>query len=294
MGVDTGAVLVVGATGQQGGATARQLLHRGRTVHALVRDPTSPAAEALRDAGATIVVGDLDDAASLRTAMAGVHGVFLALTMMVGPRISPEGVAAEARRGMAVADLAAECGVGHLVYSSINGADAQSGIPYYESKTRIEEHIRVLGLPATILRPVFFMDNFATYNRPVLSDGELVVSLAVRPELPVQLIAVRDIGAFAAIAFERPDRFLGRTVEIAGDILTPAQIAETFGRVCGLPARSRQTPIEQVRAFDEQLARMFTFFNEHPSAPCDLAALRAEHPDLMRLEDWLRATGWKP
>jgi uncharacterized protein YbjT (DUF2867 family) len=125
-------------------------------------------------------------------------------------------------------------------------------------------------------------------------DGELVVSLAVRPELPMQLIAVDDIGAFAAIAFDRPDRFAGRTLEIAGDVLTPPEIAETFGRVCGLPARFRQTPIEQVRAFDEQLAQMFTFFNEHPSELPDLPALRADHPGLTRLETWLRTTGWKP
>lgn len=170
----------------------------------------------------------------------------------------------------------------------------RSGIPYYESKARIEEHIRALGLPATILRPVSFMDNFVTYNRPVLDDGELVVSLAVRPQLPMQLISVADIGAFAAIAFDRPDQFAGRTVEIAGDILTPPQIAQTFGRVCGLPARFRQTPIEQVRAFDAQLAQMFTFFNEHPSELADLSALRAEHPGLMRLETWLRQTGWTP
>lgn len=134
----------------------------------------------------------------------------------------------------------------------------------------------------------------SSYNRPVLAGGELVVSLAVRPELPMQLIAVRDIGAFAAIAFDRPDQFLGRTVEIAGDVLTPPQIAETFGRACGLPARFRQTPIEQIRAFDAQLAQMLMFFNEHPSALPDLPALRAEHPELMRLETWLCVTGWKP
>ena len=193
-----------------------------------------------------------------------------------------------------MADVARKSGIEHLVYSSLNGASARSGIPYYESKARIEEHIHALGLPATILRPVSFMDNFATYNRPVLHDGELVVNLAVRPELPMQMIAVRDIGAFAAIAFDRPDQYLGRTVEIAGDVLTPPQIAETFGRACGLPARFRQTPIEQVRSFDVQLAQMFTFFNEHPSELADLPLLRAEHPGLMRLESWLRETGWKP
>jgi uncharacterized protein YbjT (DUF2867 family) len=289
-----GPVLVIGATGQQGGATARHLLERDRMVRALVRDPASPAAIALRRAGADLVVGDLDDPASLLTAMKGAHGVFLVLTMMAGPRISPEGVAAEEQRGQAVADLARESGIEHLVYSSLNGASARSGIPYYESKARIEEHIHALGLPATILRPVSFMDNFATYNRPVLHEGELVVNLAVRPELPMQLISVRDIGAFAAIAFDRPDQYLRRTVEIAGDVLTPPQIAETIGRVCGLPARFRQTPIEQVRSFDAQLAQMFTFFNEHPSELADLPALRAEHPGLMRLESWLRETGWKP
>lgn len=289
-----GPVLVIGATGQQGGATVQHLLERGWTVHALVRDADSPAAVALRGAGATLVVGDLDDPASLRAAMDGVHGVFLMLTMMVGPKISPEGVVAEERRGKVVADLAKESGVRHLVYSSLNGAGAGSAIPYYMSKERIEEHIHAIGLPATVLRPVSFMDNFATYNRPVLQDDELVINLAVRPDIPMQLIAVHDIGAFAAIAFDRPDHFLGRTVEIAGDIRTPPQIAEIFGRVCGLPARSHQVPIEQVRAFDEQLAMMFEFFNDRPAVPADLSVLRAEHPGLMDLQTWLRTTAWKP
>jgi uncharacterized protein YbjT (DUF2867 family) len=289
-----GPVLVVGATGQQGGWTARHLLERGRSVHALVRDPGSPGAQALREEGVTLVAGDLDDPASLRTAMEGMHGVFLALTMMAGPRISPEGVVAEERRGKAVAGLARESGVAHLVYSSINGADARSGIPYYDSKLRIEEHIHAAGPPATILRPVSFMENFATYNRPVLTNGELVVSLAVRPDVPMQLISVRDIGAFGAMAFDRPGRFLGRTVVIAGDVGTPEEIAETFGWYCGLPTRFHQTPIEQVRAFDEQLARMFMFFNEHPAELAELSQLHADHPGLLRLETWLHATGWKP
>jgi len=263
-------------------------------VHALVRDVDTAAATALQESGAVLTVGDLDDPGSLRAAMKGVHGVFLVLTMMIGPRISPAGVEAEERRGRAVVDLAVESGVEHLVYSSLNGAGAHSGIPYYESKARIEEHLHAVGVPATVLRPVSFMDNFATYNRPVLADGGLVVHLAVRPDLPMQLIAVRDIGAFAAIAFDRPADFIGRTVEIAGDILTPLQIADAFGRVCGLPASFRRTPIEQIRAFDPQLAQMFTFFDEHPTPPADLAALRADHPDLLRLETWLRTSGWTP
>ncbi|MEV4509948.1 NmrA/HSCARG family protein [Dactylosporangium sp. NPDC049525] len=291
---DHGPVLVIGATGQQGGATARRLLEDGRLVRALVRDPGSAAAAALRAAGADLVAGDLDDPDSLRAAMQGTSGVFLALTMMAGPRISPEGVIAEERRGLSVVDLVHERGAGHLVYSSINGADAGSGIPYYDSKARIEARIRSLGVPATILRPVSFMDNFATYSRPAVQDGRLVVGLAVRPDLPMQLICVRDIGAFAALAFQQPGTYLGRTLSIAGDALTPPEIAATFGRLSGLPARAQQTPIERIRGFDPQLAQMFAFFNEHPAEPVDLPPLRAAHPGLQRLETWLRSTGWTP
>ncbi|MGB8380839.1 MAG: NmrA/HSCARG family protein [Dermatophilaceae bacterium] len=286
-------VLVIGATGQQGGATARALLRRGRPVRALVRDPDSSKAMALQAAGAQLVCGDLDDVGLLQAAMDGVEGVFLVLTMMVGAMISPAAVVAEQRRGRLVADLAKDAGVEHLVYSSLSGVGADSGIPYYASKEAIEAHIRTIGLPATVLRPVSFMDNFATYNRPALENGEIVVSLAVRPDIPMALVAVRDVGEFAAIAFTHRDRFRGQTIEIAGDVLTPPQIADTFARVCGYPARYRKVPIEHVRAFDEQLSMMFEFFNNHPATPPDIASLRAEHPGLLGLAAWLRDTGWK-
>ncbi|WP_248963271.1 NmrA/HSCARG family protein [Sphaerisporangium perillae] len=289
-----GPVLVIGATGQQGGAAARELLERGWAVHALVRDPGKPAATSLRQAGAELVTGELDDPASLRAAMASVHGVFLVLTMMTGPRVTLEGVAAEERRGKAVADLARETGVAHLVYSSSAGANLPTGVPHLASKGRIEEHIRALELPATVLRPAFFMDNFASLTRPVLTGDELVVSLALRPEARMPLIATRDIGAFAAIAFDRPERYLGRDVEIAGDDLTCSGIAETFGRVRDRPARFQQVPIERVRAFDEEVAKMFAWLDRRATVAPDLPALREDHPGLMTLETWLRKTAWTP
>lgn len=291
---EEGPVLVIGATGQQGGAAARALLERGWQVRALIRDPAAAAAQALREAGASLVSGDLDDPASLRAAMTGAHGVFLVLTMMTGPRVSLDGVSAEVRRGGAVARLAAGAGVTHLVYSSIHGADGRTGIPHVDSKGEIERAIWAAGVPATILRPVFFMDNFAALTRPVLSGGELTVSLALRPDTPLGMIAARDIGVFAAIAFGQRSRFLGRQVEIAGDLLTGLQIAETFGRAAGVSARFQQVPIEQVRAFDPEVAKMFAWLDTRAQRPPDLAALRADHPGLLTLQDWLRATGWKP
>jgi uncharacterized protein YbjT (DUF2867 family) len=118
-----GPVLVIGGTGQQGGAATSALLAQGWLVHALVRDPDAAAAVSLHTAGARLVTGDLDDLGSLRAAIGAVYGVFLALTMMMGPRVTLAGVAAEERRGRAVADIAKEAGIGHLVYSSIRGAD---------------------------------------------------------------------------------------------------------------------------------------------------------------------------
>jgi uncharacterized protein YbjT (DUF2867 family) len=287
-------VLVIGATGQQGSATARALLERGHAVRALVRDENKTAARLLREAGASLVAGDLDDPGSVREAMSSVSGVFLALTMMTGPRVTPEGVAAEERRGKTVASLASEAGIRHLVYSSIGGSGQHTGIPHIESKTRIEEHIRALGLPATILQPASFMDNFVSFNRPVLDGGDVVVSLALRPQTRLPLVATRDIGVFAAIAFERPARYLGRRVPVAGDCLTGPEIADEFGAACGLPGRFRQLPIEQLRGFDPEVARMFEWMDAREGDEPDRAALRAEHPGLLTLRDWLRAVGWKP
>jgi uncharacterized protein YbjT (DUF2867 family) len=289
-----GPVLVIGATGQQGGAVARALLKRGRAVRAFVRDENNPGARRLREAGATLVSGDLDDPGSVRAAMDSVSGVFLALTMMTGPRVTLEGVVTEERRGKAVASLAAEAGIGHLVYSSISGAGQRTGISFIESKTRIEEHIRTLGLPATIVRPASFMENFASFNRPALDGGELVISLALRPQTRLPLVAIGDIGALAATAFQHPERYAGEQLQLAGDCLTGPQIADAFARVCGRPARYEQRPIGQLRAFDPEVAKMFEWMDSGHASERDLAALRAGHPDALTLEGWLRVTGWTP
>jgi uncharacterized protein YbjT (DUF2867 family) len=289
-----GPVLVIGATGQQGGAVSRAVLARAREVHAFVRDAERPAARELRQAGARLVVGDLDDPASLRAAMRDVQAVFLVLTMMSGAAVTPAGVAAEQRRGRSVAEAAAHSGVAHLVYSSVAGARQHTGVPHLESKGRIEEHIEALGVPATVLRPVFFMENFLSLTRPAVVEGELVVNLGLRPDALLQLISTRDIGALAATALERPDDVVGRQVVIAGDILPAAAIADRFGAACGLPARFEQVPLERIRAFDEEVAKMFAWFDSGDSERADLPALRALHPELMTLAAWLRATAWRP
>ncbi|MFD0599737.1 NmrA family NAD(P)-binding protein [Catellatospora coxensis] len=177
-------VLVIGATGQQGGTAARALLARGWDVLAFVRDPGTPAARRLAAAGAGLVVGDLDDPVSVGAAMTGAYGVFLALPMMDGPLVTADGVAAERRRGCSAVEQADRAGVGHLVYSSVFGADSGTDISFYDSKAVIEARIREVGVPATVLRPVTFMETFTTLTRPAIVAGEVILPLALHPQTP--------------------------------------------------------------------------------------------------------------
>ncbi|WP_217576058.1 NmrA/HSCARG family protein [Streptomyces sp. GbtcB7] len=277
--INKGTVLVLGATGNQGGAVARELLRRGWPVRALTRDPNSAKAQALTKAGAEAVAGDLDDPQSLDAALSGVYGVYSVQTFM-----GPEGVKGEERQGRAVADAAARANVQHFVYGSVGGADRNSGIPHFESKARIEMHIAELGLPATVLRPAFFINNFAFVGPQRAGDG-LVLALGLKPETSLQMFAPEDIGLFAADAFESPAEYFGRQLELATDELTGPQMAQVFEKVSGLPTTFQELPIEQVRQFNEETGVMFDWFNK-VGYSADLPALRAQHPDLTTLEAW--------
>ncbi|MDP9867610.1 MULTISPECIES: NmrA/HSCARG family protein [Streptosporangium] len=263
-------VLVTGATGNQGGATARQLLARGWTVRALVRDASKPAAQVLRDQGAELVQGDLDDPRSLREAMRGVYGVFSVQALAY----EPETLAAEVRQGKTVADIARDSGIAHLVYSSVGGAERHTGIDHFESKAEIERHILALGVPATILRPVFFMNNLLHYAD---AEGERLLSLPVKPDRPMQFIAGDDIGIFAADAFDNPGQLIGRQIELAGDELTFPEVAQIYERVTGTPTRFEALPIDE---------RMFEWFAEE-GYQADIATLRRQHPELLTFEQFL-------
>ncbi|OLR89594.1 NmrA family NAD(P)-binding protein [Actinokineospora bangkokensis] len=284
-------ILVTGATGVQGGATARALLAAGARVRALVRTPSSPAALAVAAAGAELVRGDLDDPASLRAAAEGVDGVFSVQTFM-----APGGLGGEVRQGRAVADAAAAAGVEHVVYSSVGGAERESGVPHFDSKRAVERYLAASGVPTTVLRPTFFMDNFAAHP-PAVEDGVLTVRLALRPDTRVQLIAAADIGAVAAAAFADPGRFAGTALEIAGDELTADGIAAAFGAAAGLPARFAPLGLEQVAAnphipYAPEIAVMFEWLQTDGYA-ADIPAVRAVHPGLHSFRDWLALGAWR-
>src|SRR5258708_175900 len=233
-------VLVSGATGRQGGAVVRHLLARGWKPRALSRNPGGAAAQELVRLGVEVVQGDLEDPASLERAVRGVHGVFSVQDFWA------VGAKREVAQGKNLANAAAKAGVEHLVYSSVGGAERRSGIDHWESKWEIEQHIRGLGLPATMLRPVAFMENYYVAQVEIgILKGKLVDP--VRPEKTYQTIASDDIGGFAALAFERPAEFIGAQPEIAGSELTNPQAAAGFSRGLGPPVKLRRLPMAVVR-----------------------------------------------
>ncbi|TQM85055.1 uncharacterized protein YbjT (DUF2867 family) [Saccharothrix saharensis] len=282
-------ILVFGATGKQGGSTARHLLERGWSVHALVRDPDRPAARALRAAGATLVRGDMDDADSLRAAMAGAYGVFSVQTPL-----GEAGVPGEERHGKLVADVAKDAGVGHFVHSSVGGAERPEGVHWREAKLRIEERIRENGLPATFLRPAYFMENLANdMFPPTLVGDELVYRRGLADGVPLQMISAADNGFFAADAFDDPDTYVGANVDLAGDELTGDEIAAVFQRHTGMPTRFESIPMAELERTNPWQAVAYDWLNRI-GYTADIPALRSRYPGLATLEHWLKKVGWTP
>jgi uncharacterized protein YbjT (DUF2867 family) len=274
-------IAVVGATGLQGGATARALLGASAPVRALVRHTDSDAARALTELGADLVTADLDDPEGLRAAFAGVDGVFAMTTPGRDRRTD-----LEVTHGHAIADAAAAASVPHVVYSSVGGAERHTGIPHFDSKRDVEEYLVARGLSTTFVRPVFFMDNFAQFMTPTMEDGTLIVRIPLPPGIPLQMITAEDVGAVAAAAALDPDRVPGGSIEIAGDELTSEQIAEAYQHRYDVPARYVPLPIE-VLGDDADQRAMFEWFAHLPAFQADFAATKALAPRTKTLGQWL-------
>ncbi|MGO4747398.1 NmrA/HSCARG family protein [Streptomyces sp. 2MCAF27] len=280
----------MGATGLQGRAVTRHLLGSGWQVRALTRDPDGAPARALASAGAKIVRAQMEDVSSLIDATNGAYGMF-----SVQPTVGSPGTAAgfsaedEVRWGINVAEAARAAGVEHFVFTSVAGADRHGSETLPQnlvSKWRIEQHIAKLGLPATILRPVSFMENFT--GAYALQGGALATALA--PEVPQQIMAVDDVGFVTALAFSRPETWIGREVALAGDELTPVQIAAAIENALGHPLPYVRIPIETIRALSEDFAFANEWLNDH-GYRADVAATRRIHPGAMNFRTWLERTG---
>jgi uncharacterized protein YbjT (DUF2867 family) len=279
-------ILVTGATGQQGGAVARELLAAGHSVRAMTRKPDGDAAQALAALGAEVVSGDLDDTASLRAALDGVWGVFAVQNSWEA------GIEGEEKQGKRIAQLAKDAGVQHFVYTSVGGAEKNTGIPHFDNKFRVEETVRSLGFPShTVLRPVFFMENFLSpWYKPALDEGNLAISMP--PGTKLQMVAVADIGKYGRMAFEQHDEMNGKAIEIASDDVTMPRAAEIIGKASGKSISFFQVPIEEVRKFSDDFALMFEWFDS-VGYGSDIGGNAKEYGiEPTSFEEWAASTSW--
>jgi uncharacterized protein YbjT (DUF2867 family) len=272
-------ILVTGATGQQGGSLARLLLQKKHKVYALTRNTQSSAAQDLRNKGANIVKGDLDDSDSLQHAVKDVQSVFLMGTPF------EDGTEGETRRGKLMADIAKENNIEHLVYSSVASAEKNTGIPHFESKYKVEQHIKNLGIPHTIIGPTFFMENLLG---PGLEQGQLTLPLS--PSSILQQSALENIAEFSALVLESRKPFLGKRIDIASDEVTGEQAAEILSNVLGYKIKYVAVPLEQVYRANEDMARMYGWY-EKVGTGIDITSLHQQYPEVkwLSFKDWARS-----
>jgi uncharacterized protein YbjT (DUF2867 family) len=276
-------VVVTGSTGKQGGAVARGLLERGHQVRAVTRDPNTSQAKLLANAGATLVTAALEDTAAITKALEGASSLF-AMTVPSG------GTHVERRQGIVAADAAKAAGV-HLVFTSVGSANRQTGIPHFDSKYDVEKHIAKIGVRATILAPVAFMENLY-FIKEQLAKG--IYAAALPPTRTLAQVAVADIGAVAVRVLENASRFTGKRFDLASDELTGNDALAILSRVTGRPFSYYQVPLDVIRqSMGEDAVKMYEWFDQVGFA-VDRAALLREFPDVAfhDFESWAKTQDW--
>jgi len=266
-------VLVCGATGNQGYAVSETLLGRGHTVLALTRRPDSPAALALQDRGAVLIHGDMAEADSLHEAMREVDAMFLMATPYEA------GIDAEVDQATKTIDAASRTGIKHIVYSSGASVDRNTGIPHFDSKMRIEHHLRSTPLHWTIIGPVFFKENFLSpLWLPELRNGRL--ALALPADRRIQMISMTEIAAFVAKALENTEVYSNKRLDIASDEIAGGDVAAVLASLSGRPIDYEQQSPADMRELGEDFALMFDWF-DRIGYGVDIEGLRRDHPDVI-------------
>ena len=284
--MSTRGVLVVGATGTQGGAVVRRLLDDDHDfeVYGLTREPDSRAARRLADRGARIVRGNLWEPDTLVDAFESVDAVYGMTDYWTA------GYDGEITQGINLANAAADAGIDHLVLGSVAGAGGESEVSMIETKGRIERHVERLGLPATVVRPGYFVQNFELRREDVF-DGTLALPLAPGRRLP--LADTVDIGRLVVRALLDPGRFVGETIPLVGERLTLAEMADTFETVLGREIDPVHVPIDVAREqVDDEYARLFEWYNDrtHEGAIRELDRTYDFVPT--SLSEYLHDTDW--
>jgi uncharacterized protein YbjT (DUF2867 family) len=238
-------IAVVGATGVQGGGLARAILAdpgSGFSVRAITRDPNKDNAKALAAKGAEVVSANLDDVESLKKAFAGAHGVFAVTNFW--EHFSAEKDKAQAKN---IADAAKAAGVKHVIWSTLEdtrqfmSADDKRmpilqekyRVPHFDAKAEANAYFS--GVPSTMLVTSFYWDNLFMFGlAPKKGDDGVYAWAFPMGNAKLAGIAGEDIGKCALGVFKGGDRYIGKTVGIAGEFLTIDQMGQSLAKNLGL------------------------------------------------------------
>ncbi len=285
-------ILVVGATGAQGGSVAHHLLARGKfKVRCLTRHSDSEKANALREAGAEIAQGDLEHIESIQAVLKGCYGCY-------GVTNFWEHFEKEYGQGKNLVDAVHRSGVKHFVFSTLpyckKISEGKLAVPHFDLKAQLEEYARGLDLKATFVHVAFYFENFLTFFPPrEQHDGTHLFGFP-QGDTPLSGVAVEDVGSIVSVIFEKPKEYPGKGVGIVGDDLTGDQYAEAMTRILGTKVVYHHVPREDFAALGfpgaEDLANMFEFNRLYiPSRRADIEACRAVNPEMQTFETWLRS-----
>jgi uncharacterized protein YbjT (DUF2867 family) len=276
-------IVVTGVTGLQGGAVARRLLEDGWQVRGLTRNAASKQARALRALGAEVVRGDMAEAASLRPVFEGAYGVYSVQNPFIG---GPE---AEVKQGKNVAEVARDVGVQHLVYGSAGTGRKGTGVPSWETKLQIEDHMRALELPLTILRPTAFME-LMTHKKffPPVAAWQLMPKL-MGSSRRLPWLCTEDLGVIGARAFADPHSFVGRDMTLASDVRSLDECHSIYREVIGRDPRRFAMPVwlfERFGFVGKDLTAMWRWLRTG-EVDLDTSPTRAIHPEALSVGGWL-------
>ncbi len=267
----TGPIYVVGAAGHQGGAAISHLRALGVDAHALFDEHDGRRLRDERWAGSATRLVRFDDPGAIEGALRGAGALVLVLE---DPATGP---AERLRQGRNFIDAAERAGVGHVVFAAATGPDHHRLSCDVSSET--ERYLRSLEVPATVLRPATFMEEVPWYWLSRFGpDLSLATPFVADAHLP--LVALDDVGALAALAVTRPDEFVGRDLDLAGDTLTPLDIAAQLTAALAEPVRYEEVQVEGVFVYQEASTQVH-----------DVEFLRGVYPRLHTFASWLKEGG---
>lgn len=280
-------IVVTGATGLQGSMVTRHLISNGWRVRALTRNGTSKKAQALSATGAEVVQGDMADRNTLRPLFEGVYGVF----NVQNPVTS--GVEGETRQGKNVADAAMQAGVRHIVYGSAGTGARGTGVPSWESKLVIEDYMKSLGLPLSILRPMAFMELMTEKKFfPAVSTWHIMPKL-MGSQRKVGWLCTDDIGFIIARVFDDPGKFIGEELLLASDIQSIDECRAIYRQVLGKNTPRFPMPVWMFERFGfvgKDLTIMWRWLRE-AAFEMDTQTTKTIHPAALSVRSWLAKQG---